>query len=96
MLYLNIWLTVKDAANVDEVRELLSEQARLSRQEPGCDRFEVYQSNNDPVRFLLTERWQSQATLDTHRTALAYTTVYQPKVLPLVNREPHPSSLVSG
>lgn len=96
MLYLNIWLTVKDPANVDEVRELLSEQARLSRQEPGCDRFEVYQSNNDPVRFLLTERWQSQATLDIHRTALAYTTVYQPKVLPLVNREPHPSTLVSG
>jgi quinol monooxygenase YgiN len=96
MLYLNIWLTVKDPANVDEVRQLLSEQARLSRQESGCERFEVYQSNNDPVRFLLTERWQSQAVLDTHRTAHAYTTIYQPKILPLVNREPHPSSLVSG
>ena len=96
MLYLNIWLTVKDPANVDEVRGLLAEQARLSRQEPGCERFEVYQSNNDPVRFLLTERWQSQAALDTHRTALAYTTVYQPQVLPLVNREPHPSTFGVG
>lgn len=95
MLYLNIWLTVKDPEHVDEVRDLLREQATLSRQEPGCARFEVYQSNNDPARFLLHERWESQEALDTHRTATAYTTVYQPKVLPLVNREPHPSTLVS-
>jgi quinol monooxygenase YgiN len=96
MLYLNIWLTVKDAADVPKVSELLAEQARLSRQEPGCVRFEVYQSSNDPTRFLLTERWESQAALDAHRTAKAYTTVYHPQVLPLVNREPHPSKLVSG
>ncbi len=95
MLYLNIVLTVKDSANTAEVRELLAEQARLSRQEPGCLRFEVYHSNNDPTKFLLMERWESQEALDKHRTANAYTTVYQPKVLPLVNREPHPSTLVS-
>jgi quinol monooxygenase YgiN len=96
MLYLNIWLTVKDPADVEKVSGLLAEQARLSREEPGCVRFEVYQSRNDPTRFLLTERWESQAALDIHRTAKAYTTVYHPQVLPLVNREPHPSKLVSG
>jgi quinol monooxygenase YgiN len=95
MLYLNIWLTVKDAAQVEQVRELLGEQARLSRMEPGCVRFEVYHSQNDPTRFLLSERWESQAALDRHRTAQAYMTIYQPHVLPLVNREPHPSTLVS-
>lgn len=96
MIYLNIWLTVKDAARVDEVRGLLTQQATLSRQEPGCSRFEVFQSNNDPQRFLLHERWETQGALDVHRTATAYTTVYQPRVLPLVDREPHPSTLVSG
>lgn len=96
MIYLNIWLTVKDVARIAEVRDLLVQQATLSRQEPGCLRFEVFQSNNDPQRFLLHERWQSQADLDVHRTATAYTTVYQPRVLPLVDREPHPSTLVSG
>ncbi|MDZ4819012.1 MAG: putative quinol monooxygenase [Planctomycetota bacterium] len=96
MIYANIWLTVKDAATVDQVRELLSEQGRLSRAEPGCARFEVYQSQNDATRFLLVERWESQESLDLHRTAHAYTTIYQPQVLPLVNREPHPSQLVSG
>jgi quinol monooxygenase YgiN len=94
MLYLHVWLKVKDAADADRVRELLAEQGRLSRAEPGCLRFEVYQSQNDAARFLLCERWESQAALDVHRTAAAYTTIYQPRVLPLVDREPHPSTLI--
>ncbi len=96
MIYANIWLTVKDPASVEQVRTLLSEQARLSREEPGCARFEVYHSQNDAARFLLVERWDSQEALDVHRTAHAYTTIYQPQVLPLVNREPHPCHLISG
>ena len=96
MIYANIWLTVKESTNVEKVRELLSEQARLSRQEPGCVRFEVYQSQNDATKFLLIERWDTQEALDVHRTAQAYTTIYQPQILPLVIREAHPSHLVSG
>ena len=49
------------------VRELLAEQARLSRAEPGCVRFEVYQSQPDATRFLLCEHWESAAALDVHR-----------------------------
>jgi len=94
MVYVNVWLKVKEAANVDRVRKLLAQQARLSRAEPGCVRFEVYQSQNDATRFLLCEHWESSAALDVHRTAHAYTTVYAPQVLPLVDREPHPSNLV--
>jgi len=94
MIYLNILLSVKDSQDIETVRELLTQQCRLSRQEPGCVRFEVYQSHNDPARFILSEHWESQAAIDAHRKAMAYTTVYQPKVLPLVNREPHPSTLV--
>ena len=52
MLYLNILLTVKKTEDVERVRELLSEQGRLSRQEPGCARFEVYHSQNDPKVFM--------------------------------------------
>ncbi|HEY1066477.1 MAG TPA: putative quinol monooxygenase [Pirellulales bacterium] len=87
-------LTVKDPANVETVRELLAEQARLSRLEPGCLRFEVYHSENNRQKFMLCEHWESQAALDVHRTAHAYLTVYQPKVIPLVDRDPHPSQLV--
>jgi quinol monooxygenase YgiN len=94
MIHLIILLTVNDAANVDTVAELLKEQGRRSREEPGCKRFEVYHSTSDPTRFVLNEHWESQAAIDGHRKAYAYTNIYQPKVLPLVTREPHPSNLL--
>ena len=94
MLHLNVVLTVKEEKDVETVRGLLSEQGRLSRAEPGCARFEVYHSRENSRVFLLHEWWESQAALDAHRKAKAYTEIYAPKVLPLVDRVPHPSSLV--
>ena len=95
MIYINVVLTVKDPGDVAEIQSLLSEQGRLSRQEPGCLRFEVYHSQTDTRVFLLNEHWADQAAIDLHRKATAYTTIYQPKVLPRVERVPHPSDLVS-
>jgi quinol monooxygenase YgiN len=94
MIHLNIWLTVQQPENVPVVRDLLAEAGRLSRAEPGCLRYEAYHSTADPNRFLLHERWESQAALDAHRKAAAYTTVYHPRILPLIVREAHPSTLV--
>lgn len=94
MLIMNILLTVNDETDVDAIRGLLTEQARLSRMEPGCIQFDAYQSSADPKRFFLHERWESQAALDEHRKAKAYTTIYQPQVLPKVTREGHPSTLL--
>jgi quinol monooxygenase YgiN len=95
MIYINVHLTVRDAKDIDQISKLLSEQGRLSRLEPGCLRFEVYHSQSDRRVFLLNEHWSDQAAIDAHRKATAYTTIYQPKVLPLVERVPHPSDLVS-
>ena len=95
MIYINVVLTVKDAADVPEIKALLSQQGRLSRAEPGCERFEVYHSQTDTRVFLLNEHWADQAAIDAHRKAEAYTTIYQPKVLPKVERVPHPSDLVT-
>lgn len=94
MIYLTILLTVKDSNSIDSVRGLLAEAAASSRGEPGCKRFEAYQSTADPARFILSEHWESQAALDAHRKAHAYTQIYQPKVLPLVTREAHPSTML--
>ena len=94
MIYINVVLTVKDNSDIAEIQSLLSEQGRLSRQEPGCLRFEVYHSQTDPRVFLLNEHWADQVAIDAHRKATAYTTIYQPKVLPRVDRVPHPSSLI--
>jgi len=94
MIYANIWLTVKEAQDIPEIRELLREQGRLSRAEPGCARFEVYQSTVDESKFMLVERWESTEALDLHRKAKAYTEIYQPKVLPKVDRQGHVSNII--
>lgn len=94
MICLNVLLTVNDETEIDEIRTLLAEQGRLSRAEPGCLRFEVYHSEADPRVFILNERWESPAALDAHRQAKAFKEIYEPKVLPRVERLPHPSVLV--
>lgn len=94
MIALIVELTVKDEANVPAVRDLLIEQGRLSRAEPGCLRFEVYHSEADGRHFVLCEHWASSSALDAHREAKAFNEVYKPKVLPLVERVPHPSRLL--
>lgn len=94
MFHINVWLTVKDAANIATVAELLREATKWTRAEPGCLRFEVFHSEAAPAKFLLVERWQQKSDWETHRTAKAFSEIYAPKVLPLVDREPHISTLV--
>lgn len=94
MICLVIHLTAKDAADALRVRDLLGQAMRLSRGEPGCLRFDVYQSTAEPQRFTLVEHWADQAAIDAHRLAEAYTTIYKPQVMPLVDREGHPSTLL--
>jgi quinol monooxygenase YgiN len=96
MICANIILTVKEefASDIDDIGALLTQAGRLSRQEPGCERFEVYHSQSDPRVFMLCERWESQQTLDAHRLAEAYTEIYMPKVRPRVDRVPHVSTLL--
>ena len=94
MIYNNVILTVLQESDVENIKTLLAEQARLSSEEPGCVRFEVYHSQADSQLFLLIEQWESQADLDRHKEAKAFTELYIPKVIPLVSRVPHPSDLL--
>jgi len=94
MIHMNILLTVKAEADVLKVRQLLTEAMHKSRQEPGCERFDVYHSQADLRRFTLVEHWATQEALDAHRQAAAYTTIYKPQVMPLVDREGHPVTLL--
>lgn len=94
MFCLNVWLTVKAAENIGPVAGLLAEAAGMSRTEPGCRRFDVYHSETDPTRFLLVEHWGQKSDWETHRTGKAYTEIYSPKVIPLVDREAHVATLV--
>lgn len=89
MVFNNVLLRAKDPQRITEIVELLRQQASLSSVEPGCERFDVFQSEAEPELFLLIEVWASEGHLAQHRKAEAFTQLYQPKVLPLVHREPH-------
>ena len=94
MFYLNVWLTVQDEAEVENVRGYLAQCTRLSREEPGCVRYEVYHSQAERKRFLLCEHWATREDWERHRTARAFQEVYHPLVIPRVVREPHISDLI--
>jgi hypothetical protein len=94
MICLNVLLLAKDAGDVPAIRDHLARAMRMSRAEPGCLRFEVYHSTAEPRRFVLVEHWASQQALDAHRLAEAYTTIYKAHVMPLVDREGHPATLL--
>ncbi len=88
-LDLLVILKAKDIGSVAVLRELMTIHANLSLQELGCLRFEAFESQTAAGTFIVVERWQSQAALDAHRQAKAITSVYVPKILPLVERELH-------
>jgi quinol monooxygenase YgiN len=92
---INVMLTVKKPADVERVKALLAETAKRSATEPGCTRFEIYQSQAEARLFFLVERWETQAALDAHRAGETFRTFYTPNVLPLVERAPHPSDRVA-
>ncbi|MEX0725277.1 MAG: antibiotic biosynthesis monooxygenase family protein [Planctomycetaceae bacterium] len=91
---MNIILTVTDERDVPEITALLTEHGNLSRQEPGCARFELYHSKHDSKMFVICEHWESETALDEHRKAQGYTTIYLPQVLSKVTRTGHPCELL--
>ena len=79
MIYNNVILEVIKEADIDTVRALLRRQGELSRQEPGCSRFEVYQSQTEQSLFMLIEQWETPAHLEMHREATAFKEIYEPR-----------------
>ena len=95
MIFNNVILRVTDAENLEEIKQLLAHQASVSRQETGCERFEVYQSEVETNLFFLIEQWATTEDLDAHQNTDNFINVYKAKVLPKVERQAHPSSPIS-
>lgn len=89
MFCINVFLTVNESGDVDDVREMLRECGRLSRSEPGCIAFDVCDVRDNPQTFVLCERWESEQAWMDHKERDAVQTIYLPKVLPLVERTPY-------
>ena len=95
MIFNNVILRVTDAKNLEEIKQLLTHQASVSRQETGCERFEVYQSEVESSLFFLIEQWATAEDLEAHRSTDNFINVYKAEVLPKVERQAHPSSRIS-
>jgi (4S)-4-hydroxy-5-phosphonooxypentane-2,3-dione isomerase len=58
--------------HVEAFASLIGRHASLSRNEPGCEAFEVSQDTLDDRRFLLYERYRDAAAYEAHRLAAYY------------------------
>jgi len=49
-----------------ELAQAMKARCEVSRQDAGCEQFEVFQSVVEPDKLVLLELWQDQAALDAH------------------------------
>jgi len=49
-----------------ELAQAMKARCDVSRQDAGCEQFEVFQSVADPDKLVLLELWKDQAALDAH------------------------------
>jgi quinol monooxygenase YgiN len=49
-----------------ELAQAMKARCEVSRQDAGCEQFEVFQSVSEPDKLVLLELWRDQAALDAH------------------------------
>jgi quinol monooxygenase YgiN len=49
-----------------ELAQAMKVRCEVSRQDAGCEQFEVFQNVSDPGKLVLLELWKDQAALDAH------------------------------
>lgn len=95
MFHILVILNVKRESDIKKVGGLLQEVSVTTlKEEPCCKKLDIYHSEADPSLFILCEEWNLKADWEAHREEKAYKEIYLPKVLPLVQREPHISQLI--
>ena len=53
----------------EKTKAYVLKAAEHAYKEPGCLRFEVYRTQNQPYYFVIKESWDNQADLDRHRSS---------------------------
>ncbi len=77
-----IYRTREDS--VDQVRESLAQHSVASEAEPGCRRFLAHQDLEDPTRFALYERYDSQAAFEEHRRSRHFRENIEGSLVPML------------
>lgn len=50
----------------ERVRTILQDLLPPTRAEPGCQRYDLFQDEDDPLEFVTIEHWAEQAAADAH------------------------------
>lgn len=90
MFHILVFLRLKNIDDFEFVKKNLKQVSEITlEEEPCCRRLDVYHSESNPLLFILCEEWGKREDWEAHREKRAFKEIYLPKVLPLVEREPH-------
>jgi len=56
----------------EALRRMLEEMVTPSRAEPGCLRYDIYEMNAEPGRFVVVEAWEDESALEGHKNTEHY------------------------
>ena len=63
---------VAKAGHEEALRKMLEGMVLPSRAEPGCLRYDIYETAERPGRFIVVEAWEDEAALDGHKASAHY------------------------
>jgi quinol monooxygenase YgiN len=59
-----IFLAKRDC--IEELKALLKATIKKSKEEEGCLMYEVFQTKNNPVEFIVIDSWKNEVALNKH------------------------------
>lgn len=65
-LWISAGIEVQQGVDADEAAEALKTLAEETVKEPGCHKFDVLRSRENPGHFILWECWEDEAALKAH------------------------------
>ena len=75
-----------DPKHLDEILKLSRELVELTRREPGCVSYGVYQDTEHPELLTMIEEWESREALETHLNSAHFTRIV-PQMGELMTRD---------
>jgi quinol monooxygenase YgiN len=63
---LTVQFTIKAGSNDEFEAGFAKASAAVKQQDEGCEMYDLFRSCDDPTKYVMVERWSSQALLDAH------------------------------
>lgn len=70
---LNVFYTLKDGADINEVKAIADSLVSASREDAGCISYDFLESTTTPGEYMIIETWENDSLLDIHSNAPHFT-----------------------